>query len=957
LGPDRLTLLDEDEKRLIGPLLTSAAAGKKGEYRGYCTRCEDPKTSKSPSASYNFNKNVWRCFSCDKGGRLTVLLHELESDKSDKPADVIDIATGRKRTRDARLPTEANILNWHKVLLEDEGLLRTIRERRGLKLRTLTHWKIGWSSVDKRYTIPVYDPDNTLISVKLYWPLAKAPSPKMCFWDAGGKIDNETSLFNAALLAQSEVDDVVYCEGELDCITLWQQGIPAVTSTGGSGGFQPEWAEAFRGKRVWIVPDDDEAGTKGALRTADMLAGIAAATYIVQLKTGIKSGDVTDFFVRLGRSAEEFNELIEAAQEYKPGGTGPRSTPQTGAPLSLDESQNPDHNGDPIELTVMVAGKAPNYIAPRRILAVCEQNKGDVCKFCPMMRHDGSRELEVAPDDPILLRFVGANDVAKRANMRAIAEARCGDRIDYTIKDEWSLEDLHVTQSVEHRSEDVQNPVTRRIFNVGTYRTGVNTTVRLVGTQRADPRDSKGILQTWRLDPVEVDIDKFTLQEEDLEELAVFQREKGQTPLDKCIEIAQDLSANVSRIYGRTPLHVAYDLVWHSALRFNLLGKTVPKGWLEAIVIGDTRTGKSETAAALAKHYNAGILKSCEGATLAGLVGGAQQLANGWMVTWGIIPLHDRRLVVLDEFSGIKDKGIIEQMSSIRSSGVAEQTKIKSEQTSARTRLIWISNDPDGKRMAETDGMDALRRLVTQPEDIARFDFGMALSNAEVPSSLINRTSTEDVEHVYTDALCSKLVMWVWSRKASDIRWVNGSEAALIAAAEEVGGRYVSSPPLVQIENIRMKLARIAVALAARTFSTDRTGQHIVVRAEHVASAVDFLDLLYGSEVFGYLRHSRRVLAARAEAESNRPEVAQYLKSNPGVLGALEALRVSGSDRFRMRDFEELAVFDPESGPVDARALVHSLLKWRMIRRLEKGYISMEPALIAVMKELEDQGL
>src|SRR3546814_7187092 len=64
------------------------------------------------------------------------------------------------------------------------------------------------------------------------------------------------------------------------------------------------------------------------------------------------------------------------------------------------------------------------------------------------------------------------------------------------------------------------------------------------------------------------------------------------------------------------------------------------KGWLELLVLGDTRTGKCEAALRLSDHYNAGVMKSCEGATFAGLVGGAEQAGSSWMVRWGTITLN-----------------------------------------------------------------------------------------------------------------------------------------------------------------------------------------------------------------------------------------------------------------------------------------------------------------------------
>ena len=73
----------------------------------------------------------------------------------------------------------------------------------------------------------------------------------------------------------------------------------------------------------------------------------------------------------------------------------------------------------------------------------------------------------------------------------------------------------------------------------------------------------------------------------------------------------------------------------HSLTSFMFEGKAVTKGWLECLVIGDTRTGKSETATAMAKHYGAGIVKPLEGRSVfvATADGGAAYNANAGQIT------------------------------------------------------------------------------------------------------------------------------------------------------------------------------------------------------------------------------------------------------------------------------------------------------------------------------------
>jgi hypothetical protein len=164
-----------------------------------------------------------------------------------------------------------------------------------------------------------------------------------------------------------------------------------------------------------------------------------------------------------------------------------------------------------------------------------------------------------------------------------------------------------------------------------------------------------------------------------------------------------------------------------------------------------------------------------------------------------------------------------------------------------------------------------------------------------------------------------------------------------------VGSRYVSDPPLVQIENVRIKIARLAVAFAARTFSTTKSGEIIVVKREHVRSAVEFLDLVYGTQAMGYAAHSRKVATDRKRAEKSKTLARNYLKNNPHLIDVLQAV---GASTFRPRDFEEIGGVDKH----EANEITTRFLGWRMINRGNSGRMRLEPALVALLRELEGEG-
>jgi hypothetical protein len=281
-------------------------------------------------------------------------------------------------------------------------------------------------------------------------------------------------------------------------------------------------------------------------------------------------------------------------------------------------------------------------------------------------------------------------------------------------------------------------------------------------------------------------------------------------------------------------------------------------------------------------------------------------------------------------------------MSSVRSSGTAEITKIQTERTHARTRLIWLGN-PRGARMADfTYGVQAIPPLIGNPEDIARFDLAMCVRAGEVSASEINRTHSEGRLPYSTEA-CSQLVRWVWSRTPAQVKWAQGAEQAVYAVAQELGERYVEEPPLVQVANVRIKVARLAVALAARLFSTDAKGECIVVKRAHVEDAVQFLDLLYNMPSFGYAERSKEAIADTHEAQEQYDEVKEFLITQPGLA---KFLRNAGT--FRRQDLEEILNIER----AEANAVINRLWGNRMVRK-EKGDVRVMPALHTLLREVK----
>lgn len=925
-----------------------------GEQRMFCPICEDPDTSHSPSASMNAEEGVWNCLKNNHGGDVVALVADLKKERGfdiraesmkGRHADPAYAEKVQKQLGNATtpLPPQSQIEKWNTALMSNKTKLKAMMDQRGLDRKTIIESEIGWDG--SRYTIPVRDADGELVNVRRY-QMGGGHTNKMLNLPGHGS----AVLFRPDILRDNE--DIVLTEGEMDCILLNQTGVPAVTHTAGAGTFRAQWASGFVDKNVWICYDADDAGRKGAKRVESILQAFAKNVFIMDIPMTTKGADVTDYIHLEGHTESEFRELMGAAMDR--GGIPKISAPmpETGERTNLNSSMAQDNQNKVLELTVSIAGKQQEpYTAPRLITATCDQSKGAACTMCPIAARNGQAEIELRADDENLFRFVDVPEQRRKALIKEITGARCSDRVEFEVEENYHVEELLVQPSVDDRRDDeTQQPVRRTAFSVSSHSSVVNRKVRLVGKNVADPKTGKLRFMSWVNEPVEMDIDSFELTPERRYLLEKFQPDDDQSPLEKAKEIAADMAENVTHIYGRDLLHVGYDLVWHSVLGFKIGDMSVEKGWLEMGVVGDTRTGKSEIGHRLISHYKSGTMQSCEGMSFAGLVGGVQQIDGRWHMTWGVIPMNDRRMVILDEVSGLKEKDVIEQMSSIRSSGIAQVTKIASEETSARTRMAWLMNPADGSMIRDNPqgGMGAIRTVVPNAEDVARFDFVMATAKGDVDTKVINGGFAEHHSPEYSSEQCETLIKWVWSLTRNDVIITDAAAKQVVKSAMEMGERYISDPPLIQSENVRFKILRVAAALAARTFSVNTKGK-LVVKSEHILDAVLFLDEIYEEDAMGYARASRKAIASENKAKEKYHLCVDYLRLH--IDDVLLTLKMVGGSTFRTRDFVDFGGMD--AGP--AKSVVQQLLKWQVVRLKSRGDIQMDPQLIRAIREVEEE--
>ena len=113
-------------------------------------------------------------------------------------------------------------------------------------------------------------------------------------------------------LLRAEHDTVLIVEGEKDADALAALGLVVTTNAGGAGKWTDDLAEPFKGRDIYILPDNDAVGEKHAAQVAQKLAAVAREIRIVRLPGLTSKGDVSDWLAA-GGTADELARLMEAA--------------------------------------------------------------------------------------------------------------------------------------------------------------------------------------------------------------------------------------------------------------------------------------------------------------------------------------------------------------------------------------------------------------------------------------------------------------------------------------------------------------------------------------------------------------------------------------------------------------------------------------------------------------------
>jgi len=276
-----------------------------------CPFCGDPKGH----FYMDQDTGAFFCHKCQERGNLITLqkyfgdYNRQERNTMNKPfikkqADIQQAFPEKDNSKVVLTPERAFKANER--LKSDPSALAYVTDTRKISMAAIDHFKIGLeiSKDGERWlTIPHFT-GGSLINIKS----RSIPPQEKTFRRVSGC---PSILFNQDVL-KDKPPMVYLCEGELDAVSLWDQGEKNVIAvTAGAGSFQPEWFDQLKGiEKIILCYDPDEAGQKGAREAARRLG------YDRCFNVVLPDGQDANEYFQEGHDIADFYRIVAEAKRF-----------------------------------------------------------------------------------------------------------------------------------------------------------------------------------------------------------------------------------------------------------------------------------------------------------------------------------------------------------------------------------------------------------------------------------------------------------------------------------------------------------------------------------------------------------------------------------------------------------------------------------------------------------------
>ena len=792
----------------------------------------------NPSAHVNTSDRVFHCKSCGTGHSETSFIKA-----------ILGCSFVYAKKLLACFNNEEDLYQWKESTSLSDSSKRLANEL-GISDAVIEELHLSSSETDD-LMFPVFMYDH-LLDIRKYNPGTKPKVRSRANCPAG-------LILPFDIWKETPVNRVtVLCAGEKDMAVARSNGLNAITFTGGEQS-TPKLLEPFRDRIVAICYDNDEAGKAGAIKVAAALTGIAATVKIV---TGFHEvckehgEDITDFFVKYGKTKEDLIRYIKETPVFDGAETEAVSVPM----VDLLTASKAQHVNRLVQSNIqVVAVSEASFLAPTASIA----EKFRLAGSNDLMSVGQTLDWELTDDNVQDILHLVDNNFKEEVivdNLKRLLKVPPKEK--YVTVRQYSkcpIYKAYVTDLFETTNTDVI-PMEFVAYSIGTK---LESGKKYLVTHKLVPHPYKGAQLTMLITDAKQATDSvndFKLTTERVEHLKQIQEIPG-TVFDKANALTQKVKG-ILGYNGNDTLIMSMDLAYHTVLNFNFGSFKDVRGYLDTLIVGESRVGKSSTAEALRKTYGLGTFTSLAGnsATIPGLIGGSNKVNGSYQTRAGVIPQNHKGLIIFEEF-GKSNNNIMKELTDIRSSNEVRIARVSGTITMPATvRMITLTNvKTDGtiKPIASyPNGIAIVSELVGTAEDIARYDLLVVLSDRG--ASQIDPLWTPDTP--LADEVYQTRLRWIWSRTSDQVIISNEVANYIISKANDLNERYDCHIKIFGTEAWK-KISRLAIAVAGYICSTDDSFENIVVTKECVDFASDFMVRIYDNPTFKlreYVEHSRQ---------------------------------------------------------------------------------------------------
>ena len=645
----------------------------------------------------------------------------------------------------------------------------------------------------------------------------------------------------------------IICAGEKDMAVTRSHGFNAITLTGGEKAL-PKMTIPFKDRKVAICYDNDEAGIAGARALAsELIKYVKEVRVVTNFHEVCKEHgeDLTDFFTKYNKTKEDLMKYVLATPAYTI--EEAKEEIQKRRPLiSLLEASKPQYINRVVQSNIQVVATYETAMpVPTTIYAKKLNSNGDA-KY-NQMNVGEERTWELSENNcQDILKLIDNNFTEDqiRDNIRSIlgiSKYERDVRIEKPTKD--TVYQCNVTDLFEATAKDIATIE----FTAYVLKKRLESGKKYLITYKLVPHPYKGQKLIMIIIDVEEACDSITnfkITDEVKQELDLFKNLEG-TVKERVHTLSEMAKAYIG-YDGYNNLIEAIDLSFHTVLEFNFGTFKNIRGYLDTLIVAESRVGKSSTAEALQKLYNLGAFTSLAGnsATIPGIIGGSTKVNGSYQTRAGLIPMNHRGLVIFEELAKC-NSNLVRELTDIRSSNQVRIARVSGTLTlPALVRMITLTNVKNtGHKIkpinSYPNGVDILVELIGSPEDIARYDLMLILGEQG------NRTTNPFWEPIkpFEPKAYQTRIRWVWSRTADQVLIDKEVGTYIIQKCNELNTKYDSHIKIFGTEAWK-KVARLSIAIAGYLVSTDTSYERIIVTKEHVDAAIDYLVSCYDNSTF-----------------------------------------------------------------------------------------------------------